>query len=382
MQPGLTHVVTFPPGGGAISGRSLSHLGHVSPPVYSFTTPGGCDSLSLTLDKPPRVRAEALNTGRTVLAYRGGSIVWSGILDEPSPSDTGWTITAHGDGTTGADYRAIWTGTWGTGTPDNVVNAAIARGLNWVNPGIGSPSGMWMGQQIDSGSQTVTDLLNLVCSKGGLTWQVTTTGRGNVLSVFALPTTANRILIATAPEAQTIASGADAIYLRYQSSADGAAKAVYGLTSVVNQARIDAQGRIEDYTDLSSAGVQTAGSAQGVGNQVLKRFTRAGFTAPFTLRYGQLTNMGGVPVDPGCFYQDGASVMLCRALLSDFAFSGEVAKGPVTFLVGHYEWDDAARVATVTPFESMRHDFASLLSAAIDRLPVRAQPTHKKKKGR
>lgn len=380
MQPGLTHIVTFPPGGG--QGLSLSHLGHMSPATYSYTTPGGCDQLTATYYKPPRVRSEALNPGRIVRAYRGGSEVWNGILDEPGPADTGWAITAHGAGTLGADYRAVWTGTWGTGTPDNAVNAAIVRGLNWVSPGIGSPSGMWTGQQFDSGSQTITDMLNLVCSKGGLTWQVTTGPGGNVLTVFPLPTTANRILVATSPEPQTIASGADAIFIRYQSSADGAAKAAYGLTSVTSQARIDAHGRIEDYMDVSSAGVQTSGTAQAAGNQVLKRFTRAGFTSPFTAQYGELLNMGGTPVDPGVFYQDGSSVMVCRVLLSDFAFSGEVARGPVTLLVSAYQWDDQARTATITPFDSMRHDFASLMQAAVDRIPVRTQPTHKRKKGK
>jgi hypothetical protein len=380
MQPGLTHLVTFPPGGG--QGLSLSHLGHISPAVYSFTTPGGCDVLSATYYKPPRVRSEALNPGRVLLAYRGGSVVWSGVVDEPGPADTGWTITAHGAGTLGADYRAVYTASWGNTVPDDAVNQAIVRGLNWVNPGIGSPSGMWTGQQFDSASQDITEMLNLICSKGGLTWQVTTGPGGNVLTVFPLPTAPNRILVATSPEPQTIAAGANAIFGRFQSSADGAAKAVYGLTSSVQQSLIDAQGRREDYMDVSSAGVQTAGSTQAAINQVLKRFTRAGFTSPFVIQPGGLLNMGGTPVDPGVFYQDGSSVMVCRVLLSDFAFSGEVARGPVNLLVGAYQWDDDARTATITPFESMRHDFASLMQAAVDHIPVRTQPTHKKKKGK
>jgi hypothetical protein len=74
--------------------------------------------------------------------------------------------------------------------------------------------------------------------------------------------------------------------------------------------------------------------------------------------------------------------MVCKALLSDFAFAGEVARGPVTFLVGSYQWDDGAMQATITPFGSVRHDFTSLMSAAVDSIPVRHQPVHKKKKGR
>lgn len=384
LTPGLTKVATFAPSGG--QPLSLSHLGHVSPAIYSWTTPGGCDQLSLTLYDPPRKRTEALNPGRLVKAYRGGSVVWRGVLDEPTPSDAGWQITAHGSGTLGADYLAIWTGSWGTGVFNNAVDAAISRGLPWIRTtNIGSVSGLWTGQQVDSGGQTITDLLNLGATKGGLTWQVTTQGDHDYLTVFALPTTPNRILTVTAPVGQSIASGPDALYLRYQSSADSASAsspAVYSLTSVTQDAVIAAQGRREDYADLSSSGTMTAAAAQGVGSSILKRFTRAGFTDAFTIGYGQLANMGGTPVDPGVFYQDGASVMVCRALLSDFAFAGEVTRGPVQFLVGSYQWDDGAMQAQLTPFDSIRHNFSSLVQAGIDSIPVRVAATHKKKKGR
>jgi hypothetical protein len=384
IRPNLSRVVTYPPGGGL--GLSLSHLGHVAAPVYSWVNPGGCDQLSTTLYKPARVRSEALNPGRIVKVHRGGSVVWNGILDEPTPSDQGWAITAHGSGTMGNDYVAIWTGSWGTGVFDNAVDAAIARGLNWKRPATLAASGIWTGQQFDSGSQTITDLLNLGCTKGALTWQVTSgPGDRNVVSIFPLPTAANRVIIATSPEAQSIASGPNSVYLRYQSSADStttSTPAVYGLANAQSAAQIAAQGLREDYTDLSSAGTLSGSAAAAVGTSVLQRFQRAGFTDPFTIQYGQLTNLGGAPVDPGVYYQDSATVMVCRALLSDFAFAGEVNRGPVIFPVGSYQWDDGAMTATITPFGSVRHDFTSLMSAAVDSIPVRHQPTAKKKKGR
>lgn len=382
MQPGLTKVVTFPPGGGY--GIALDMIGHVSPARYSFTTPGGCDQLSCILYHPARRRSEALNGGRTVLAYRGGSVAWAGVLDEPSPSDAGWQITAHGMGGIGADYRARWTGSWAGTVADTCVNNAISDGLPWVNPGIGSPSGLWLGQAVDSAAQDITELLNLITSKGGLTWSVVTGPDGiNVLSVYALPTVANRLLVVNAPVAQSVAAGPDKIYIRYQATADAGKKpATYGLTSVAQQQVIDAQGMRQDWMDLSSAGVTTAVAAQGVGNSVLKRFTRAGFTDAFTARFGQLLNLGGTAADPGLFWGDGMTAMVVRVLLADFAFSGEVARGPITLMIGAYEWDDGAMTATLTPFESMRHDFASLMSAAVDSFHPRQQPTHKKKKGR
>ena len=236
---------------------------------------------------------------------------------------------------------------------------------------------------MDSGAQDITSLLNLITSKGGLTWSVVTGPGGNVLSVYQLPTTPNRILIATAPVAQSIADGADKIYIRYQATADTTkVPATYGLTSVQQQSLIDAQGMRQDYMDLSSAGVISAGAAQATGNQVLKKFTRAGFTDAFSARYGQLTNMGGTPVDPGVFWADGITAMVLRVLLADFAFAGEVIRGPVQLMVGAYEWDDAALAATLTPAESSRRDFASLMSAAVDQETARTQPVAKKKKGR
>jgi hypothetical protein len=388
LRPGLSHVVTFPPGTlppSITGGISLSHIGHLSPPVYSFTTPGGCDSLQATWFKPPRERSEGLNPGRVVYVYRGGSVVWNGVLDEPDPATAGWTISAHGSGTQGADYRALYTVGWGTGVLNDAVDQAIARGLPWVRQtNLGAVSGVWSGQKFDSTTQSITDMLNGAVSKGGLTWMTAVAPGGqNRLTMFPLPTVPNRILIATAPVAQSIASGPNALFLRYQATFDsGSTPATYAIVEVDRNNAITKQGRREDATDLGSAGVLTSGAATTVGTQVMKRFTRAGFTDPFIAQYGQLCNIGGVPVDPGVFYQDGAVHMFCRVLLSDFAFSGEVTQGPVQFLVGAYQWDDAAMTATITPFENFRADFATLLQDAVDGAPGRTKAitTHKKHK--
>lgn len=386
LTPGSSHIITFPPNGG--QGISLSHLGHISPAVYSYTTPGGCDSLTATWYKPPRERSEGLNPGRLVRVYRGGSTVWTGVLDEPDPATGGWTVTAHGSGTQGADYRAIYSVGWGTGILNDAVDQAIARGLPWTRQtNLGGVSGVWTGQKFDPASQSITDMLNGAVSKGGLTWMISVApGNQNRLTMFPLPTAPNRILVATSPVAQSIASGPNALFLRRQATADsGKNPATYSLVEVDRNSAITKQGRREDFTDLGSAGVLTSGAATTVGTNVMKRFTRAGFTDPFTVQYGQLMNMGGVPVDPGIFYQDGAVHMFCRAILSDFAFSGEVTLGPVQFLVGAYEWDDAALTATITPFENFRSDFATLLQTATDAAPGRTQaitthkPTKKKK---
>ena len=263
------------------------------------------------------------------------------------------------------------------------MNAAIGRGLNWVNPGIGAPSGIWTGQKADSASLFISDLLNLGCTKGGLTWLVSTgQGSGNVLSVLPLPTTPNRILVAADPVAQTIADGPTTLYMRFQSAADhGKTAATYGLTSVTDSAREAQLGRTEDYTDLSSGGVMTSGATQAVGNLVLKRFTRAAFSDPFTLSYGQLLNMGGAPADPGAFFCENAAPMVCKLILADYTASGEINPGSMNILIGAYQWDDGACTATATAFESVRGNFSSLMQATSDTLPVRTKARHKKKKG-
>lgn len=383
MRPGLTTLVTYRPDGTVP--RFLSELAHVGPATYSFTTPGGCQDLTATVYKSPDWRTDAMDPGRILKAYRGGLLVWSGILDEPQPTTTGWNLSAHGMGVLGQDYRAVWTGTWGTSTPDQVVNNAIIAGLPWVNPGIGSPAGMWMGQQVDSASQTVTDMLNLICTKGGLTWEVTTQSGGNYLSVFALPTTPNRLLVAGGPVGRNVTAGATMIRIRYQTAADSSkhAPAAYALTSVEDTTRAAQQGHTEDYMDLSSAGAQTAGQAQAVGNAVLQRFTRAAFTDPFQVRYGHLLNMGGAAVDPGVFYSDGIGAMVCQLMLADLGYAGDIARGPMRFLVGQYQWDDSACIATITPFESINHNWPTLLSvAAQTEVHHRHHATHRHKKGR
>jgi len=112
--------------------RWLGAIGHVKQLKYSSTCPGGPDAMSCTLQVPPTLRTDALNPGRIVQVYRGAACVWEGILDEPAPSTDGWAITAHGAGTYGTHFAAIYT-TW---TADNPVNQAITRGLRWANPGI------------------------------------------------------------------------------------------------------------------------------------------------------------------------------------------------------------------------------------------------------
>jgi hypothetical protein len=367
--PLSSQVMVAPPG--TASWRPLGSVGAVTALTYSFTCPGGADKMSCTVMVPASFRTQLFSPGWQVRITRGGHQVWSGKLDEPQPTTSGWTLTAVGTGNRGTDFTAVYTSTWPSGEPDQAVNNAIARGLPWINPGIGTPSGAWFGQAPDSGSQTVTGLLNLICTRGKLTWYVNSQPGGipgDDLSVFPLPTVANRLLVCTQPVARTLGGDINTIQIRYQVTADdttGGMAATYGTTTAASAASVAAHGVIETYIDLSSAGVMTQSAAQAVGNSVLAIYQRASFAGPFTARHGQLTTTGGVPVDPGC---DQAGTVV-KLILTDFGYGGEVTpQFPVTFITGSYEWDDLAQTATITPYQTVAASLQGLLSLASSEL--------------
>ena len=346
MRRAASQVVTYHPD--LTHPRWLGALGHVSKLTYSYSCPGGADQMSCVLQVPPTYRTDAMDPGRVVRIYRGGSCVWDGKLNEPTPDVPGWTITAHGAGTFGSDFVAYYT-TWNL---NDAVNQAITRGLRWTNPGIG---GGWLSQQVDSGSQTVTDHLNMITVQSAQVWQV---DRNNALQVTAIPNVVNRLLVSTDPVPRTIANDITTVWLKYTASDDGQGNTTYGLTDSFDQADINMHGPTEVYADLSNAGVMSSGAAQTVGNNFLARYQRAAFAGPYTVRYGQLLTTGGTPIDLGT----ERAGTVCRLLVTDAPFGGEVPTGVIEFTVGAYSYDDDAQVAQITPMQSARSDFSSLLS--------------------
>lgn len=360
--PNASQVLTMTPGGG--DPRWLGALGHCTGLAYGSICPGGDDQMQVTLEQPATYRAAALNPGRAVSVIRGAHQVWHGKLDEPVPTSSGWTITATGTGHAGTDYAAQYTSTWPASIPDQPISLAIARGMPWVSAGIGTPAGMWLGQEVDPAAQTITDLLNLVCTRGGLAWYVSSQPGGLPgcdLTVFPLPTQVNRLLVCNSPVPRTLGGDVNTIWIRYCSAADDAttgAAATFAVTSATNAASIAAHGPMETYVDLSSAGVMTTGAAQAVGNNVLAIYQRASFAGPFTVQPGQLLNTGGQPVDLGC-EQAGT---VCRLILSDYGYGGEVTpSNPITFITGAYAYNDQTQTATIAPYAALDTSLAGLL---------------------
>jgi hypothetical protein len=298
--------------------------------------------MSCTLVKPSDFRTDALNAGRVAEVYRGGSVVWRGKLDQANYG-SGWAVTAHGTGTMATEWDAIYT-TWTN--QNDAVDQAIARGLPWANPSPKIPSSVFLGQQQDSGSLKLDALLQLMCSKGAQTWWV---GRDAVLKVAAVPSVPTRLLVCTVPQARTLAGDYNALLLRYQVSADGAAAAVYATTFVTNAGSITQHGRMEDYDDLSNAGQMTAAAAQAIGTSALSKYQRATYAGPFSVGPGQLLTLGGQPVDIGM----EPPGMVCQVILTDAGYGGEIAPGKLTFPVGRLEFDDDTDSGTVTPWAAL-----------------------------
>ncbi len=349
LRRAASQVCTYRPDGS--DPRWLGAIGHVTGLQTSYACPGGADQLQCTLQIPPNERPPALDPGRIVRVWRGAGNSWSGKLNEPVPSASGWTIQAHGTGTQGTDFAAVYD-TWSLNDP---VNLAIQRGLPWTNPGI---QGGWLAQQVDSGSQTITDHMNMICTRSAQVWDV---DRYGTLTVFPIPSVVNRLLVATDPVARTVANDITTVFLKYEASDDGQGNVVYNTTDAFSQLDIDMHGPTETYADLSNAGVMSATAASQVGYNVLARYQRASFAGPFTVRPGQYLTTGGTPVDLGT----ERAGTVCRLLVADAPFGGEVAAGVIEFPVGNFAYNEDSGTAQITPMTSARTDFASLLSLVL-----------------
>jgi hypothetical protein len=342
----------------------LGSLGHVAGLVYSDAMPGGNDSLTCTLQVPASYRHPAFDPGRVTEVYRGGSKIWEGILGEPTPGDGGWALSATGAGNYGDRYLSIWS-TWNQNDP---IDQAITRGLRWNKPSFAS-TGLYLAEQQDSGSQTVTDFLTLITRPGAYTWHV---GRRNTLSVFPIPATPTRVLMLGTPAARSLAGYINALTGRYQSADDGTNPATFALSTATNAASIAKHQRTEAFWDITQAGTISSGTASGYVTTALSRYQAASWAGPLTVRHGQYLTTTGVPVDLGCEVA-GEVVLL---MLADGPYGGEVSPSPpVTFPAGRVEYDDTAQTLAVTPFQAVPSDLPSLLGALATTLPTPAVTT-------
>jgi hypothetical protein len=412
-------VCTYAPDGAVGTKIWMGSLGHVGSLNFGSVLPGGDAVMSCLLQRPASDRPAALNPGRKVQVVRGALEVWTGRLAEPAPSPDGWTVIATGRGVTGGDFAAWYpvrndnsgitvtynsttvldpfavsadlnlsiagsgiqdgtvitatvpgsgytislpasasahTGTWLTVYDQSLnspVDAAISRGLDWKNPGIAA--GFLPSIPLDPASSSITDHMNSVTSKNGQTWSV---DRFGTLATGPLPYVVTNLLVTTDPVPRTLFGDCTTLWVKYVLFDDLQGNVVYDTTSYVNAAAAGVHGTFEAYLDLSPAGQITTEYAQDLAQMVMQKYTRAAFVSPFSIRYGQLRNLGGSPVD----LPTARAGMVCQLYCMDAPQGGEVTAGKIRFPVGAYSYDDDSCLATITPVQSFSTSLGTVLS--------------------
>lgn len=382
----------------------MGQYGHVIGLVMDWSKPGGPTSLSFTLTCPPNFRPTALNAGRRLQAFRGGSNIWDGTLQEPQASPTGWSVTANGVGVEGANFAA----TYSTWTADNVVNEAIGRGLRWRNDGIGSPPGLYglnSSNVQDSGYQTVQDFTNLLTTSGALYWSieppmsvgipaqpwvlrfrpfptdlsgnpliggVTAPEQYNIqewqrvdLNAVLTRVPADLYIINSSPTSRTMNGLYNTLVCKYQVTPDipstsgtATVPATYSTLTVDQPSSVASQGRVEYYLDMTSSGVMTSQQVQQVALNLLAHYTRFSFLTAFTVTPGRLLNNGGQAVDIALDW----SGKMATVLVENAPVGGDISMSPQTFFIQDYSYDDDAETATVTPYQTAGTDIQSLVA--------------------
>lgn len=394
-------IVTMPE---PMNGVWYGQLGNMQGINYEYACPGGPSTLTFLLAKPASFRHPAMDPGRIIQAFRGASCIWEGIQQEPSPSATGWTITAQGAGTYGGNFTAMYDPpNW---KPDQVLNQAIGRGLRWAIPeAIGKPTGIYLGQAQDSGSMAISDFMNLLCTGGGLYWSVEPPSgskipagpwnirlrqfpsdlNGNPTAQTATTATSWNVqewqrtdlkaklkrlppdlyIVNTNPVPRTVSNDYNTLVIKYMSKADKvatstvkASPAVYKTSVVDNPASVARHGRNEYYLDVSASGVMSSGEVEWMGHQILLHYVRANWASDFTVQPGELINNGGVPVDLGANWCGKVAAVQ----VDNAAFGGEVGVGTITFLISKYAFDDDTQTATIGPYQSQKTDISSIIN--------------------
>jgi hypothetical protein len=346
--------------------KYLSELGRVTGIQYNCKLNGGSDQLSCVIAVPKDFRSNAIDPGRYVEVLVGTSVVWSGTLHEPTPTPdgAGWTVAADGIGNWGVNFLSLNT-TIGASTA-TIVNAAIARGLKWINAGLG-----YNGIPIDTNAETIADVMNNAATFNNVYWTVDSI-TSNVAFVAEL-TTANMLITVNAPVGRTLAGYANSIYGYYQISADSTSSgsgtttpATYGTVNVQSDVSQAKHGVLEAYVDLTGPGVMSSGTATTYCQAILNKYSyHSNYNDAITVSQGQLMNIGGVPIDLATISVAGMKVRLL-----DFpgSYGGETTNSTLMtteITIADYQYDHDSQTAILTPLLASKADLSSLLSSII-----------------
>lgn len=317
----------------------LDQLGQVQA-LRILTNQTGDLSATWQMYLDTRTDHAALTPGRFVSIPIAAS-AWQGVMGLPQrgASDL-WTFNAFGLPWLTKTYDAIAPTTGNALKLDEILDAAISRGLPFTRPAA-MPS-LAAGQQ-GSGFGKVNDALNQVCDAKGQTWTVNRNRQ--ITAGPRVPTTLAYILMASDTAGGRYPTGfVTDVDVTYIDSSD------YAQKTITRSATTRPFGRYEMPLDLTGLGAITTTQANSHGdNYLAKNGARVQFTGAFVVPAGQLLSPGGTSVDYATVQASDGTV---RAMLVDpDTAAGETSTGPVTLPVGQTEYDVDADVLYLTPLD-------------------------------
>lgn len=327
----------------------LDGLGKISGLRYSSSYPGGAATASWQIALDMRAQHRAWTPGREIGIWCGGSRIWHGELDNPN-RDTVWQMNAIGRPSDTKRFLAIAPTSDNAANLNEVVDAAIVRGLGFVRPS--SLPSISASAQIPSGSVYIDDALQQVTT--GLTvpqfWSV---DNHDVITTSVAPTSASLILFATGVGGGRVTQGfATDVVVTYLSA-----------TGVVSTVTVSASSRpfgvFEVPLDITDQGLLPMSQATAAGHaQLALNGVRLKFLDPFTVTYGQLVTIGGSPVDlatvrPGVGF---------NVIVTDPDSAGEVSlSGAVKCVGGVTDYDVDSNVLTLATTDYASDSLAEAL---------------------
>lgn len=267
-----------------VDGRWLSLECRYGDVEMSTIWPGGSDELSWSLGTQP---ARRMRGGESVAAYLGGYCVWSGSLLEPDESQE--RMTARGAWREADGYMALTGAGVATAVPDTAIDRAIVDGLKWTRPATVSNAATEL--DVTSGPARLGDLLDAYAENNTKRWGVSPSRVVYAATDPTTPTYQTRPLDGGLGYA--LDNYASRLYGRYVNSTGGAFATTFADDLVAKALH----GYREDVIDLTPKGPISTARAQAIlaGLLAAGRSTPQ-WTAAITVAYGELLNVGGVPV--------------------------------------------------------------------------------------
>lgn len=335
------HAQSF--GYGKVGDVELAHL-------WS-STGGGLQYVKFSLALPKRYSHPALVEGAVVEVERCGVPLGSAVLADVNRDS--WEFTADGLFRQAEHFNAEGA----SNAPAVVVAAANARGLGWN--GVGNLPATPIPVAENERLVTVADVLNAHCRNTNKRWGVGFDGIPYIEDDPAEPSVALR------PGTPRMATAADdytsRIVVRYVSEVDGDPAVPVAWGEVEATSSDTPNGAREAYEDISSQGVLLETEAQAYADAfIVANAARRGFVEGIEVAPGQLTTLGGTPIDlwSAAHFALGRRVLQHNILETD----GRAAYGQTrSWVVGGTVYKSVDKSLTMTPVGLLARTVATVI---------------------